>query len=58
MKRKVNKLTRKFVEPGKEGEGPSTESWMGRIYVIDSEKSVVAKKVGFKEEGEYAIKVR
>lgn len=58
MKRKVNKLTRKFVEPGKEGDGPLTESWMGRIFVLNPEKSEIAKKVGFKEEGEYAIKVR
>lgn len=33
-------------------------SWLGRLSVLSSEKSEIAKKVGFAVEGEYAIKVR
>jgi len=32
--------------------------WKGRIAVIDSEKSAIARKVGIKMKGEYAIKIR
>jgi RNA polymerase subunit RPABC4/transcription elongation factor Spt4 len=35
-----------------------TESWKGRIYVFDPEKSLIAKKAGYNTKGEYAIKVR
>ena len=35
-----------------------TESWKGRLVVFDAEKSVIAKRAGYKNEGEYAIKVR
>jgi len=33
-------------------------SWQGRLYIVDSEKSLVAEKIGLKAKGEYAIKVR
>lgn len=32
-------------------------NWKGRLYVIDANKSEIAKKVGAKVKGEYAIKV-
>ena len=35
-----------------------TETWKGRINVIDANKSEIAKKVGIDVKGEYAIKVR
>ncbi len=35
-----------------------TETWKGRITILDAEKSDVAKKVGIEVKGEYAIKVR
>lgn len=35
-----------------------TPNWQGRINVIDSDKSFIAKKIGIKQKGEYAIKVR
>jgi len=35
-----------------------TESLKGRIVVIDSEKSEIAKKIGIDEKGNFAIKVR
>lgn len=33
-------------------------SWVGRINVIDSAKSRIAKKMGLEVKGEYAIKVK
>ncbi len=33
-------------------------SFQGRIYVLDASKSEVAKKAGYNENGEYAIKCR
>ena len=33
-------------------------SWQGRLYVIDTKKSLIAEKIGIKSKGEYAIKVR
>lgn len=32
-------------------------SWKGRIVILNPEKSEVAKKLEFKKEGEYAIKI-
>ncbi len=35
-----------------------TTSWKGRIIIMDSEKSEIAKKLNLKVKGEYAIKTR
>jgi len=35
-----------------------TTSWQGRLIVTDVENSMVAREVGIKVKGEYAIKVR
>ena len=35
-----------------------TDNWKGRVFVADSEKSEIAKKMGINIKGEYAIKVR
>ncbi len=35
-----------------------TNSWQGRLYVVDVSKSLIAEKIGVKMKGEYAIKVR
>ncbi|WP_423839202.1 transcription elongation factor subunit Spt4 [Undibacterium luofuense] len=35
-----------------------TTNWKGRMIIIDSENSEIAKKVGVKKAGEYAIKTR
>ena len=40
------------------GSKESTESFKGRIVVFDSEKSEIAKKLGIKEKGNFAIKTR
>ena len=35
-----------------------TDSWQGRINVLDPDKSEIAKKINITAKGEYAIKVR
>jgi len=61
MKRKVCKKCKLFV---KESACPIcqssdlSETWQGRLYITDPEKSQVAKKAEIKQKGEYAIKVR
>ena len=35
-----------------------SENWKGKIIVVDAERSEIAKKIGIKVKGEYAIKVR
>ena len=59
--KKVCKKCRIFVE-GQEcplcHNSNFTETWKGRITILDVEKSEIAKKVGIEVKGEYAIKVR
>jgi len=61
MSRKVCKKCKIFVMgnecpicKGKE----FSENWKGRFYILDANKSEVAKKMGITVKGEYAIKVR
>ena len=35
-----------------------TSNFQGRIFVLDTDKSSIAKKMNINNEGEYAIKVR
>lgn len=35
-----------------------TQSFQGRVFVTNPEKSVIAEKIGAKAKGEYAIKIR
>jgi len=35
-----------------------SENWQGKIFILDAEKSEIAKKIEIKQKGEYAIKVR
>lgn len=35
-----------------------SESFQGRINVLDAEKSFISKKINIKSKGEYAIRVR
>jgi len=37
---------------------PTTEHWQGYLIVIDAENSQIAKKMGIKMPGKYALKVR
>lgn len=59
--RKVCKKCKIFVE-GSEcplcHNSNFAESWKGRLYIVDAEKSEIAKKIGINIKGEYAIKVR
>jgi RNA polymerase subunit RPABC4/transcription elongation factor Spt4 len=60
-KKKVCKNCKIFVEedvcPLCKGTNFST-SWQGRVFILDSSKSDIAKKMGFNAPGEYAIKVK
>ena len=59
--KKVCKKCRIFVE-GQEcpicRNSSFTETWKGRMIILDTEKSEISKKVGIGVKGEYAIKVR
>ena len=33
-------------------------NWKGRIFILNAEKSLIAGRVGIKQNGEYAIKTR
>lgn len=61
MKKKVCRKCKIFVEgnecPLCHG-NEFTESWQGRLYIIDTNKSDIADKIKIKVKGEYAIKVR
>ena len=61
MKKKVCKKCKVFVTgndcPICRGNQFST-NWQGRINFLNTEKSMIAKKMGVEKDGEYAIKVR
>jgi DNA-directed RNA polymerase subunit E" len=61
MKKKVCKSCKIFVEgnecPICKSQNFST-TWLGRMFIIDADKSEIAKKIGTAQKGEYAIKVR
>ena len=40
------------------GAKESTESFKGRVVVLDSEKSEIAKKIKMKNKGNFAIRTR
>ena len=40
------------------GEGPSSETIKGRVYIFNSEKSTVAKNMKIKKQGQFAIKTK
>ncbi|MBW2999487.1 DNA-directed RNA polymerase subunit E'' [Candidatus Woesearchaeota archaeon] len=60
-RKKVCKSCRIFVE-GSEcpvcKNNQFTTNWNGRIFVLDANKSMIAKKVGLPVKGEYAIKAK
>lgn len=59
---KACKLCKTIVEEGEKcpncGSKELTEGFKGKIVVLDPEKSELAKKVGLKEKGNFAIKTR
>ncbi|MBC7080753.1 MAG: DNA-directed RNA polymerase subunit E'' [Thermoplasmatales archaeon] len=36
----------------------TSDEWQGYMIIIDAEKSKIAQKVGIKNKGKYALKVR
>jgi len=59
-KKKACTKCKVFVEGGEcplcKGSQFST-NWKGRLYIIDANKSEIAKKIGIKVKGDYVIKV-
>ncbi len=62
VKREVCKKTKKFMDDpnfkNHKADQGTTNTWQGRIYVLNTKKSEIGSKMGLEEEGEYAIKVR
>ena len=61
MKKKVCRKCKLFVEGNECTICKSTEfttTWMGRITIMDPDKSEIAKKLDIKIAGNYAIKAR
>ena len=61
MKRKACRKCRIFVKGTKCplcNTEDLTTNWKGKIIIIDSNKSEVAKNLGIKSKGEYVIKVK
>jgi len=62
VKSKACKICNRVYETGDKcpncGAKEYTESFKGRIYVTDSEKSEIAKKLNIKGKGNFAIKTR
>jgi len=61
MKKKVCKKCKLFVQgtecPVCKSNQFST-NWQGRLFILDTNKSAISKKIGIEAKGEYAIKVR
>lgn len=60
-KLRASKDTKILVEGNEDpitGSKDLSTNWYGRVSVIDPNKSMIAEKMGFKAQGEYAIKVR
>jgi DNA-directed RNA polymerase subunit E" len=61
MKKKACKKCKYFVEGSECPVCKSNQfslSWQGRLYILDANRSSIAKKIGITSKGEYAIKVR
>ena len=62
MKQKACKMCKTIFEQGEKcskcGSKEITESFKGRIALLDPEKSEIAQKINLKEKGNFAIKTR
>jgi len=61
MKKKVCKKCKIFVEGSQCPvckDNQFSTNWQGRINILDTNKSIIAKKIGITVKGEYAIKAR
>ncbi len=65
MRKKICKRCKSIVDGNKCNDpacgglqsGQAAQSYKGRISIVDANKSEIAKKIGLKYAGEYAIKV-
>jgi len=60
-KKRAGKITKVLTEADVSplnAKEPLSNTWFGRIYIDDVEKSTIAKKLNITKTGEYAIKVR
>ncbi len=52
----------RIIEEGKSvckcGSNSISKDWSGYVVIVDAESSEIAKKLGLKREGRYALKVR
>ncbi|MCD6209417.1 MAG: DNA-directed RNA polymerase, subunit E'' [Methanophagales archaeon] len=52
----------RIIEEGKSvckcGSNSISKDWSGYVVIVDAESSEIAKKLGIKREGRYALKVR
>ena len=62
VKSKACKICNRIYETGDKcpncGAKESTESFKGRVYVTNPEKSEIAEKLNIKSKGNFAIKTR
>lgn len=61
-KRQVCKTNKMFVDdknfPKNMNDEPKSTNFQGRVFIFNTEKSLIAKKIDAERNGEYAIKVR
>ena len=60
-KQKACKICKKIYDGEKCldcGSKESTESFKGRVFILNTEKSEIAKKLNIKQKGNFAIKTR
>lgn len=58
-KKVAHKKTQKLYDLNAETKGSEySPNWQGRIIINDPDKSMIARQLGWREAGEYALKVR
>ena len=58
-KKVAHKKTQRLYDLNAETKGSEySASWQGRIIINDPDKSMIARQIGVREAGEYALKVR
>jgi len=61
MKKKACRMCKSLYDGNEcpiHGPVHSSTNWQGRMFILDAEKSLIAKKISIEQKGEYAIKVR
>lgn len=60
-KKRAGKITKVLTDSDVSPLNPKEQlsnTWFGRMFIADAEKSEIAKTLGYEKPGEYAIKVR